>query len=399
MFRLKAIALIVASLFLNSSSGGDIKYQNLSFAIPSTGQIVAYDSNGPIQLPETGDDFFGQDANNNLKPTNYVDNGNGTVLDVVTRLTWMKKMQAKMTLAEAQVALQELNKKVPSDWRIPSVTELYSLILYSGQVFGDKSVKLFIDTRYFEQPIGDVQIGEREIDAQVWSSTPFNGITMVRDRSQFGVNFVDGRIKAYSLNDPRNGSPNRMFFRFVRGNPEYGKNKFIDNGDGTISDYATGLMWQKSDSRKGQNWKDALAYCRRQTTGGFHDWRMPSAKELQSIVDYSVSYQVDARPAASPLFDFTKTTRPDMKSDIPFFWTGTTLLDGPIPGNMAIYVVFGTALAKPFSMLVDAHGSGAVRADPKIQNSNDIGPVYFGPQRDLQVVLNFVRCVRTMSPR
>lgn len=31
----------------------------------------------------------------------------------------------------------------------------------------------------------------------------------------------------------------------VRGNTEYGKNQLVDNGDGTVTDYATGLMWQK----------------------------------------------------------------------------------------------------------------------------------------------------------
>jgi hypothetical protein len=393
----KTLFFAATGLVLSPLLAGEVRQSRLPYSVPGTGQLVAYDERGEIPRLGKDSDFFGQDATNNLIAPAYVDNKDGTVSDLVTGLVWMKTLGSKMTFAEAQDALRELNKKGPSDWRIPSVKELYSLILYSGQVFGDKSIKLFIDSRFFEQPLGDVSAGEREVDAQVWSATPFNGLTMGRDRSQFGVNFVDGRIKAYPLKDPRTGSPRRMYFRFVRGNPDYGKNNFKANGDGTISDFATELMWQKSDSRQGLNWKNALAYCRNQTTGGFHDWRMPSAKELQTIVDYTISFQVNARPSASALFDFSRIAGPDSKVDVPYYWTGTTLLDGPRPGNMAVYIVFGTAFAKPVDVLVDAHGSGAARADPKGKKEGDKTPVYFGPQGDLQVALNFVRCVRPMN--
>lgn len=394
MDSFKTIALIFLILTVVNLGAEE---HRLSYAIPGTGQLVAYDDHGEIALPTKKSDYFGQDANNNLLPTKYLDNEDGTVSDLVTGLTWTKKLGTKMTIAEAHIALRELNKRGSSDWRIPNVKELYSLVLYSGQVFGDKSVRLFIDTQFFEQPIGSVSTREREIDAQVWSSTAFKGITMGRDQSQFGVNFVDGRVKAYPLYDPRTGSPNRMYFRFVRGNPEYGKNNFKDNGDDTISDLATGLMWQKNDSQRGMTWKEALVYSQNQVTGGFDDWRMPSAKELQSLVDYTISYQLTGKPASSSFFNFSQISRPDQKMDVPYYWTGTTLLDGPSPGSMAVYVVFGTAMAKPSDLLVDAHGSGAVRADPKFNDSKDGKPVYFGPQGDLQIVFNFVRCVRTIN--
>jgi hypothetical protein len=390
---LLAAGVVWSATFLTAEGFAN---ESLTYPVAGTGQYVSYGAEGEIPSPGPHDDYFGQDANNELTKPQYVDNHDGTITDSITGLIWQQRLGIKMTFDQAQLALQELNRKGPADWRIPTVKELYSLVQYSGQVFGDKSVRLFIDTNYFEQPLGNVFLGEREIDAQVWSATLFNGLTMGRDRSRFGVNFVDGRAKAYPILDPRSGLPTKMYFRFVRGNPMYGKNHFRDNEDRTISDLATGLMWQQEDSRIGMNWKHALTYCRQQTTGSFRDWRMPSVKELQTLVDYSASFQVNAQPAASSLFRFSKITTPDLKTDLPYYWTGTTLLDGPVVGKMALYVVFGSALARPFSSLIDAHGSGAIRSDPKTKSGNEDQPVYFGPQGDLQIVDNFVRCVRRM---
>ena len=97
-----------------------------------------------------------------------------------------------------------------------------------------------------------------------------------------------------------------MYFRMVRGNTEYGKNQLVDNGDGTITDYATGLMWQKADDGKLYDWKQALAYADTLSLAGYSDWYLPNAKELESIVDYSRSPSATDSPAISPLFECSK---------------------------------------------------------------------------------------------
>jgi hypothetical protein len=134
------------------------------------------------------------------------------------------------------------------------------LIISTGQLSGAEADALFINDEFFNQPLGDVGIGEREIDAQTWSSTKYVGRTMSNDETVFGVNFIDGRIKGYPKYNPRTGAPNTMYVRLVRGNPDYGKNSFEDNGDGTVSDLATGLMWQKADDGIPRNWEEALKY-------------------------------------------------------------------------------------------------------------------------------------------
>jgi hypothetical protein len=69
---------------------------------------------------------------------------------------------------------------------------------------------------------------------------------MTGAEAAFGLNVADGRIKGYPT--AGTGDDSMMDYRFVRGNDEYGENQFLDNGDGTISDSATGLMWTQGDS-------------------------------------------------------------------------------------------------------------------------------------------------------
>jgi hypothetical protein len=62
-----------------------------------------------------------------------------------------------------------------------------------------------------------------------------------------------------------------------------------DNGDGTITDPDSGLMWTQKDSYadlgKCLNWFESREYAKNLLTGGHGDWRMPSMRELASIYD------------------------------------------------------------------------------------------------------------------
>lgn len=254
------------------------------YKIRHTGVYNYYDTVSVISNPGGQSVFLFQDAKYYDVADNFTDNGDGTIEDNVTGLMWTKNLTPKLTLEEAKVFLNQINAGKYNDWRIPGIKELFSLIDYSGQVFGDKSIRLFIDTKYFDQPTGNTAIGEREIDAQTWSSTECQSLTMGKDKSRYGVNFIDGRIKAYPITEPFSGKPNTMHFRFVRGNLYYGYNKFIDNGDGTITDEATGLTWQQEDSKAALDWKSALVYADNLNLASHNDWRLPTIKELQSQI-------------------------------------------------------------------------------------------------------------------
>ncbi|QXP65509.1 DUF1566 domain-containing protein [Polaribacter sp. AHE13PA] len=372
---------------------------NLAYPYPivDTEETTFYTDVNTISSVSIHEDFYGQDANYTGNQPSYTNNGDGTITDNVTGLMWEKDMGEKISYETAFTKAEQATLGEYNDWRVPTLKELYSLILFTGQVEGQKAVAFFINTNYFNQPLGNINIGEREIDAQTWSSTTYVGLTMNGDETVFGVNFVDGRIKGYPKYKAGTETPNTMYFRMVRGNMDYGKNNFIDNGDGTISDTATGLMWQKSDNGIGMDWKTSLSYSENLELANYSDWRLPNAKELQSIVDYSRSPQTTNSPAIDPIFETTAINDPNNNSgQYPYFWTGTTHLDGVTPYSGAVYIAFGEGQGKMEGVLMDVHGAGCQRSDPKSGNADNY-PDYFGPQGDVRYVYNYVRSVRNID--
>ena len=379
------------------------------YKIVDTGQQECYDTLHPIDPPLPGAAFYGQDAQYSGNQPSYQDNGDGTVTDLVTGLIWQKGLVAeKMTYDEAVAGADTCNIGGYSDWRLPTIKELYSLIDFQGVtgLSAETSVP-FINTGYFDFRYGDESAGERFIDAQYASSTEYVGTTMNGNFTIFGVNFADGRIKGYGTVIPRRAEKT-FEVKYVRGNPDYGFNDFEDNGDGTVSDASTGLMWTKMDNGSALKWEEALAWVEQRNEEnllGYNDWRLPNAKELQSIVDYTRSLQTTNSPAINPIFECSAILDEGDELNYPFYWTGTTHADGP-PENQyvkAVYVCFGEALGfmeiPPNSgnyQLMDVHGAGAQRSDPKFGDPENF-PHGFGPQGDVIRIFNYVRMVRDDS--
>jgi YVTN family beta-propeller protein len=65
--------------------------------------------------------------------------------------------------------------------------------------------------------------------------------------------------------------------------------RFTDNGNGTVTDNLTGLMWPKNANLAGgtKTWQEALDYVKTLNTGGHSDWRLPNRKEIFSLIDHS----------------------------------------------------------------------------------------------------------------
>ena len=398
----------------------DTAVLDVSYAIVDTGQTTCYDNSSAISDPAEGEAFFGQDAQFAGNAPSYIASVDGlTVYDNVTGLTWTQSPDwtgdghidsgDKFVYSDFLTYIDTLNAQNYggySDWRAPTIKELYSLIDFRGtdpivESINSTGLTPFIDTDYFDFGYGDVAAGERIIDAQFWSSTEYVSTTMGGVATTFGVNFADGRIKGYGRNGPM-GEEMDQYALFVRGNSDYGVNDFADNGDATITDNATGLMWSQDDSGVGMNWADALAWVQQKNDEnylGYSDWRLPNAKELQSIVDYSRSPDTTGSAAIDPLFQCTAITNEAGQTDYGFYWTGTTHLRVGDNAGAAAYVSFGRGLGSLDGVsVIDVHGAGCQRSDPKDGDASDYPSWGNGPQGDVRRVFNFVRLVRDADP-
>jgi hypothetical protein len=373
------------------------------YPVVDTAQAQCYDDNTAIACPSAGEAYYGQDAQFTGHAPGYTDNGDGTVTDTVTGLTWQRSPDTdgdgqigapdKLTYAEAGVYCETLTLAGHDDWRLPDIKTLYSLMDFRGVDPGDEdtsAVTPFIDTAYFDFGYGDVGAGERIIDAQFASSTSYVATVMNGRPTMFGVNVADGRIKGY----PQDLD---FYVRCVRGNTAYGQNDFVDNDDGTITDHATGLTWAQDDSSSPMDWEAALAYVEAQNAAnylGYSDWRLPDAKELQSIVDYTRSPDTTHSAALDPLFNATAITNEAGQPDYGFYWSSTTHANLRSAGNAA-YVAFGRGLGSMDGRtIIDVHGAGCQRSDPKSDARGQYPSWGHGPQGDLRRAANFVRLVR-----
>lgn len=381
----------------------------LSYPIVDTGQGKCYDNRAEIACSPTS--FAGQDAQFSGHAPSYTLSADRlTVRDNVTGLVWQRSPDTngdgaltksdKLTLAQSQALPAKLNAAKfggYSDWRLPNIKELYSLIDFRGTdpsaASGTVTLTPFIDTTYFQFAYGDAQSGERTIDSQYASSTRY--ITPGFDKL-FGVNFADGRIKGYDLTMPGGRAEKTFFVICVRGNPQYGRNAFVDPGDQTILDNATGLTWAKADSGTPLNWQEALAWVQTQNAAnylGHNDWRLPDIKELQSILDYSRSPDTTRSAAIDPLFNSTQIKNEAGQADYPFYWSSSTHAGSNGMGETADYLAFGRALGYMNNAWVDVHGAGAQRSDPKSGSAAQF-PQGRGPQGDAIRIQNYVRLVR-----
>jgi len=118
--------------------------------------------------------------------------------------------------------------------------------------------------------------------------------------------------------------------------------RFTDNGDGTVTDHNTELMWTKDADLCGtKNWWDATSYCWDLTLADHSDWSLSYISELNSLIDRN---QLD--PALPPDNPFT-----NLKSG--YYWSSTTDVDDT---NSAWDAVFGDGVAS----LGDKGGGGYV---------------------------------------
>ena len=116
--------------------------------------------------------------------------------------------------------------------------------------------------------------------------------------------------------------------------------RFLDNGDGTISDDLTGLVWlQDANCFGASTWSDALASANTLADGSCSltdgsaagDWRLPNIRELQSLIDYN-----ELEPAMTPGHPFVNVQSAWPEANSTYWSSSITPIMGVIPKTSAL---------------------------------------------------------------
>ncbi len=128
---------------------------------------------------------------------------------------------------------------------------------------------------------------------------------------------------------------------------------FTDNGNGTITDNNTGLMWQKTDGGE-MTYENAGTYCSGLTLGGYNDWRLPNCIELFSINNYQ-----HLNPALNT--EYFPLTNAE------YWWTSEARADDP-------------------TMIWVVNAGGGIGAHPKSETHSAGGTKYFNTRAVRSVI-------------
>ncbi len=129
--------------------------------------------------------------------------------------------------------------------------------------------------------------------------------------------------------------------------------RFRDNGNGTVTDRLTGLIWLKNANCFGTMvWDDALSLCNDLQHGDCGltdgsepgDWRFPNVKELHSLIHFG--YVTPALPNTEGTGQWTEGDPFTGVQSGPY-WSSTAYADYPDDASWFVYLGYGIVLDGP----------------------------------------------------
>ncbi len=256
-----------------------------------------------LRLPDTGQfssftNTFGEDHDYMINTPYFIVNNIYTVTDTITGLMWERNDGGEMRFESAITYCDTLTLDGYTDWRLPTAEEAYSILnqQYNNPAL-DMTVFRVTTAEYWWT--SELQANDT---SKVWSTNAGGGIGNHRKTETISA----GGIKRFHARAVRDIHP-------VVTVPTH----FNDNGDGTITDLLTELVWQKIPYGDSITWEQALIYADTLTISGQNDWRLPNIKELQSINDETrVNPSLD-----NNIFQVVGATK---------YWSSTSLPNQPL---------------------------------------------------------------------
>ena len=291
--------------------------------LPATGQIKCYNTAG-TEVPCAGTGQDGDRLAGVAWPNpRFTDNGNGTVTDNLTGLIWLKNANCFADQAW-QSALDSANRLASGScglsdgsavggWRLPNINELESLVdeqnrssaLPTGHPFSNVQASYWSSSSrasgkyaawYLSMVDGGVSYDYMPLSYKysfhkVWPVRDGHAATVqIPATGQTGCWDIDGA----DITCSGTGQDGDKLKGAAWPTP-----RFSDNGDQTLTDNLTGLIWAKNANPAAATklWQGALDYIASLNSKsylGYSDWRLPNRKELMSLVnrqqDNSVSW-------------------------------------------------------------------------------------------------------------
>ena len=227
----------------------------------------------------------------------FMDNGDGTVTDKVTKLVWQQCSYGQSgpscgtgtttydTHASATTYCNNNTPGLPgTGWRLPGMQELVRILKNEGT-----------------SPLINATVFPATGGFSYWSGTDFAADTTKAWIVYFNTGVIGNAAKTGS-----------QLTRCVKGTISTGPS-FNDQGDQTVTDSTSGLTWDQRETAT-MNWEAALGYCESLNHAGKVDWRLPNRNELHSLLDEldSTGPIINATyfPSAISLAYWTATTNP-----------------------------------------------------------------------------------------